>query len=356
MIYRKMEKYNKYLIEDFVQDLYFRKWVLGKLPNNLNWERWLRNNQDKQNMIDEAKSLVIASQIEEIEVNPRKIQEGIQEMLNRTEVKIIPIYQQNWFRLAAAIVVILGATLILKKDSILPLLNTEKAALSQATETENNDEQPLNLTLSDGSKVTLKQGSKLQVSPDFGQQNRTVFLAGEAFFEVQKDPSHPFLVYAGGIVTKVLGTSFNIRAYNAEPKTLVAVRTGHVTVYQQEKAGNKSQIHPEQIFLTPNQQVVFEKMQGKLVKTLVEKPIILQNIENSNFEYDETPITKVLTELENAYGVKIIFDTDLLAKCNLTASFSNEPLYDKMEIICETIQARYEIADGQIVIYAKGCK
>jgi transmembrane sensor len=90
---------------------------------------------------------------------------------------------------------------------------------------------------------------------------------------------------------------------------------------------------------------------------LVEKPIIIvPSIEKKSFEYDETPITKVLTQLENAYGVKIIFDADLLANCNLTASFSNEPLFDKMDIICETIHARYEIADGQIVIYAKGCK
>ena len=85
---------------------------------------------------------------------------------------------------------------------------------------------------------------------------------------------------------KVLGTSFNIRAYNGENNIKVAVRTGHVTVYREEKVGLKNISHPEQIFLTPNQQVVFEKKEENLVKTLVEKPIIiLPSIEKKSFEY-----------------------------------------------------------------------
>jgi transmembrane sensor len=353
-----MEKYRKYHIEDIVQDLYFRKWVLGKLPKeNLDWENWLNKNPEKQAIIEEAKSLVIASQIEEIEMPNDIIQQNINEILNYIKTPTNPYYLQNWFRAAAVVLILFTVGLVLEKTSIISFFKVEKTILTQATETENNGIKPLNLTLSDGSKVSLKKGSKLEVSTDFGEQTRTVFLTGEAFFEVQKDPQHPFLVYAGGIVTKVLGTSFNIRAYNGENNIKVAVRTGHVTVYREEKVGVKNITHPEQILLTPNQQVVFEKKEEKLVKTLVEKPIIiLPSIEKKSFEYDETPITKVLAQLENAYGVKIIFDADLLANCNLTASFSNEPLFDKMDIICETIYARYEIADGQIVIYAKGCK
>lgn len=353
-----MNKVENYQLEDFVQDLFFRKWVLGKLPQeNLNWENWLNKNPEKQAIIEEAKSLVIASQIEEIEMPTNRIQQNINEILNHIETPLIPFYQQNWFRAAAIVLILFTVGLVLEKTSIVSFFKAEKTILTQATETENNGIEPLNLTLSDGSKVSLKKGSKLEVSTDFGEQTRTVFLTGEAFFEVQKDPQRPFLVYAGGIVTKVLGTSFTIRAYKGETNTKVAVRTGHVTVYQEEKVGIKNNTHPEQILLTPNQQVVFEKKEEKLVKMLVEKPIIIvPSIEKEGFEYDETPISKVLSQLENAYGVKIIFDADLLANCNLTASFSNEPLFDKMDIICETIQARYEIADGQIVIYAKGCK
>jgi hypothetical protein len=65
---------------------------------------------------------------------------------------------------------------------------------------------------------------------------------------------------------------------------------------------------------------------------------------------------KVFDQLQTAFGVKIVHDAELLANCNLTASLSEESLFEKIDIICETIQAKYEIADGQIVIYAKGCK
>lgn len=353
-----MNKIENYQLDDFVQDLFFRKWVLGKLPSeNQFWENWLKIHPEKKAIVEEAKSLVIASQIEENEVPSQQIQDEITAILYRTEPKSKRLYTQTWFRVAASVALFISMAWFYTKSDFYLQKNTDKHRFSKATETENNDSKPLSLYLSDGTTVTLKKGSKLQVANDFGIQTRTVLLTGEAFFEVKKDPLHPFLVYAGGIVTKVLGTSFNIRAYNNETKTLVAVRAGQVTVYQEEKTNSRNQVHPEQILLTPNQQVIFEKKEEKLVKTLVEKPVILlPNIENDSFEYNETPIPKVFHQLEKSYGVKIVFDADLLANCNLTATFSTEPLYDKMDIICETIQARYEIADGQIVIYAKGCR
>lgn len=351
-----MKNIDKYQLENFVEDLSFRKWVFGKTDVDDNfWQNWVNANPEKQALIEEAKSLVIASQIEEIDISENQIQEGIQAILFKTKPKTVRLYEQAWFKVAAIIIVMITLGWAINKTN--KQSSTSEEVLSQATETENKSIQPLNMTLSDGTVVTLKKGSKLQVAPDFGQQTRTVYLTGDAFFEVKKDAQHPFLVIAGGVITKVLGTSFNVRAYANESNTLVSVQTGRVTVYKQEKSSDKNTRHPEQILLTPNQQVVFEREERKLVKTLVENPIILLNEKNNiNFTFNETPIADVLTQLEVAYGVKFIFDKELLTHCNLTAVFGNEPLYDKIDIICETIQARYEIADGQIVIYAKGCK
>lgn len=348
-----MNNIENYQLEDFVQDLFFRRWVLGKnSSDNQFWENWIRANPEKEALIEEAKSLVIATQIEEIEISREKIEEGIAKILLNTKSRTKKIYEQNWVKIAASI-----ALTILFSWAYFPSDSFKSSPFSKLTETENNSSQPLTLKLNDGSTVTLMKGSKLQVSAEFSSQNRKVTLTGEALFEVKKDPLHPFLVYAGGIVTKVLGTSFNVRAYKNEPNTLVAVRTGRVTVYQEPNSKVRNQTHSEQILLAPNQQVIFEKIEKKLVKTLVEDPVILMpNTGNSNFDYEETPIPRVLEQFEKSYGVKIIFDAELLSNCNLTASFNNENLFEKMDIICETIQARYEIADGQIVIYSKGCK
>lgn len=350
-----MKNTNKYKLDDFVQDLHFRKWVLGHIDvNDDYWDKWINENPEKNHLIEEAKSLVIASQIEEIVLFDGQIKEGIQTVLKRTESKTIRLYQQRWVKFAAVLVVLMTLGWAIN-NTFNRLLLSEKPS-ARTIETENKSTKPLKMTLSDGTIVTLKRGSKLQVARDFGLQTRTVYLNGDAFFEVQKDAQHPFLVFAGGVVTKVLGTSFNIRAYSNEENTLVAVRTGHVTVYKQEKNIESKKLHPEQILLTPNQQAVFEKNEGKLVKTLVENPQILLTEKTDNvFVYNETPIAEVFTNLEQVYGVKFIFDREIINQCNLTAAFGNEPLYDKISIICETIQAHYEIADGQIVIYAKGC-
>jgi transmembrane sensor len=346
-----MKDINFYTTEDFVQDLNFRKWVLGKLPQkDTFWEDWLADNPQKASMVEEAKTLVVATRINEMEHYNHENTEGIANIMSQ----IKPINKWLKYRkivaIAATVVLVLGVFLKYSGS-----LNTPFNKQISNNETENKSPSTLVMTLSDGTVVTLKKDSKLQVSEDFGGQFRTVTLSGEAFFEVKKDPEHPFLVIAGGVVTKVLGTSFTVRAYQGETKTSVAVKTGKVTVYQEKSM--KQSNHPDQILLTPNQQAIFEKGNGKMVKTLVEKPMLLNKKEELlKFDYNETPIITVLSQLEDAYGVKMVFDAELLANCNLTAAFGNEPLYDKIDIICETIQAKYEIADGQIVIYARGCK
>lgn len=351
-----MKNINNCQAEDLVQHPEFRKWVLGKLPpENTFWPDWLAEHPEKKALVEEARSLVIASGIEEIYIPDTRIREGIAGILRQTQVRQPKWYYRKPVRIAALLFVFAGLGLLafpyLKEN----LKTPENRSITQ--ETENNSLKPLSLKLSDGTWVKLQKGSKLEVARDFGQQTRRVYLTGEAFFEVQKDVHRPFLVYAGGVVTKVLGTSFTIRAYQRETRTSVDVRTGHVTVYPQEKAGTGISPHPEQILLTPNQKVVFEKEKGKLVKTLVEKPVVVTSFTEKNpFDFNETPIPQVLTVLQRAYGVKIVFDAELLEKCTLNAVFSTETLYEQIDMICETIQARYEIADGQIVIYARGCK
>ena len=346
-----MKDFRKYTLEDFVQDLHFRKWVFGKLPKeDTFWEDYITENTNKQSVFEEAKTLVIATEIEEIK--------GFESMKDVAIKAILANTNKNNRRFSSKFIIAIAASVLLVFTTIW-LINRYTPSLKNEQlnrqETENKSSNSLFITLSDGTKVTLKKDSKIQVSKDFGNKNRVVYLNGEAFFEVKKDPLQPFIVYAGGIVTKVLGTSFTVRAYQNESKTSVAVKSGNVTVYQ-EKSIKQNNL-AEQILLTPNQEAVFEKSKSIIVKTIVEKPIILvKTNENIYFEYNETPIIKVLEQLQLAFGIKIIYDAELLEQCNLTASLTEETLFEKIAIICETIQARYEIADGQIVIYANGCK
>ena len=108
--------------------------------------------------------------------------------------------------------------------------------------------------------------------------------------------------------------------------------------------------------MVPNQKAVFEKDQDLLVKTLVDKPVQIKDIpQNTSLVFEETKVLDVFSRLESIYGIKISADNELFKKCSITADLQNETLYKKLDLICEIIQAKYEIIDGEIMIYGKGC-
>ncbi len=356
-----MNHYLKYQVEDFVQDLRFRAWALDQAPqDHAQWATWLAQHPAMRPLVDEARSLVVATQVEEVPIGPAEVAAGIQAILARTAPRPVVRRAQFWRRTMAiaASVALVGAVAWWWGQENEPASPTGGQMGPHNAAIENPGPSSFSLKLSDGTRVTLQRQSQLRVAPDFGRSARTVYLVGEAFFEVKKDAQRPFLVVAGGVVSKVLGTSFSVRAYGNEANTLVKVATGKVAVYQALPAGGSQPQNPAtQILLTPNQQVVFEKEKEKMVKTVVETPALLDpQASKKIFLFEETPVKQVFAQLEASYGIRIVYDAELLADCDLTAEFDQETLYEKIDIICEAIQASYEIADGQIVIYAKGCR
>ena len=84
------------------------------------------------------------------------------------------------------------------------------------------------VTLPDGTQITLNKNSQLSYTVDFGKDTRNVTLTGEAFFEVVRDPKKPFIIKANEVTVQVLGTSFNVMAYDSEKQLQVVVATGTV--------------------------------------------------------------------------------------------------------------------------------
>lgn len=357
-----MKNYNTYSVEEFVQDSYFRKWVFGELPSNDTfWTKWLESNPEKNTIIEEAKSLVIALRVKNLDLfTPEEINDGIRDILNDTEPKSanFKILSRYWLRIAASVTLILGIGwwFILKNTpSMIDLGIT--ASNEQEVIHFNNGTKSIIFQLSDGSKITLEPQSELRYDSEFGKERREVFLTGEAFFDVAKDIQRPFLIYTGKLVTKVVGTSFSVKAYQNDKDISVSVRTGKVTVYKQNSQSTNSQSLSTEIVLVPNQKAVFEKDQELLVKTLVDKPIPLSKTYNdTRLVFDETKVLEVFKRLEDIYGVKISADDELFKKCSITADLQNETLYKKLDLVCEIIQAKYEILDGEIMIYGKGCE
>lgn len=211
------------------------------------------------------------------------------------------------------------------------------------------------LTLTDGSIVTLQPGSELKY-PETFTSNREVYLAGEAFFEVAKDAKHPFLVYTHEVTTKVLGTSFRIKAYEQEKEIIVAVKTGKVSVFTLPRMDSSSKIAAQEFILTPNQQVVYDRKEALAVRSAVQKSTgnaAQQPVQV--LSYTNAPVASIFKTLEESYGVNIQFNEQVLAGCTLTSDMTDENLYQQLEIICNALGARYEVTETSIVIDAQGC-
>jgi transmembrane sensor len=210
------------------------------------------------------------------------------------------------------------------------------------------------IKLHDGSEVTLQPQSEIQFPKSFGP-DREVYLKGEAFFNVSRDPNHPFLVYSNEVVTRVLGTSFNVKAYADSKNITVAVKTGRVSVYKnltQTYAGDSN----KEVILTPNQQAVYDRSKDEVSKQLVSKPeIVSRSVKEPTMQYDGAQVVKIFGELEEMYGVDIDFDSEVLVNCTLTTSMKEEGLFERIKVICEAIGAQYEVQNTSILIKSEGC-
>ncbi len=211
------------------------------------------------------------------------------------------------------------------------------------------------IVLPDSSRVSLEPEGELKFSSVFNTTEREVYLEGEAFFEVAHNAALPFLVFANEVTTKVLGTSFIVKAIKHEQKITVVVKTGKVFVYTNREKEKK--FLTAEIILTPNQQIVYDKKEKEISKMLVKKPqVIIPEEEVRRMHFEEAPVTEIFKALEKAYGVDIEFDEAIFSSCHLTTVISNDDIYSRLNIICNVIGTSYTVQEDRIVIGGAGCK
>lgn len=366
-----MKNYQDYQLTDFLLDESFNRWARRESSPEewAFWQDWLSQYPVKQEIAEQARLLITGLRVKPYrEITEQTLHHQVDKIRLHTHQRRpigLPIPAQFgwWSRAAAILLLICGIGM-----SIWVYRNTSNqsvyAQLIQSApialiEKANTSKTPLSVRLPDGSRVTLQPTSRISFSKQFKGDKREVYLMGEAFFNVQKNPLMPFYVHANEVVTKVLGTSFTVKAYENQTNVQVTVRTGQVSVFARndwQRAEKEVNSDVPGVVLTPNQKVVFNRQEGHFHRTIMPNPVIINHrFANDVFVYDETPVTKIFTQLQDAYGVDIVFDEQLLKHCTLTAKFHNEPLLEKLNLICQTINASYQIVDAQIVISAQGC-
>jgi ferric-dicitrate binding protein FerR (iron transport regulator) len=256
--------------------------------------------------------------------------------------------------LAASMLVAVVAYILIMDYRESRNLSSEKvAAVPPPSDITNTTQETLIIKLPDNSKVSLEPKSSMKFL--FSSDRRAVYLNGEAFFEVTHNPKLPFFVHANEVTTKVLGTSFSVKAMEDEARVTVVVKTGKVSVYTNEEK-NPISSKPREIILTPNQQIVFDKSIKEISKQIVKNPqVIVPKEELRQMRFEEAPVSEIFVALEKAYGVDIEFDETMFSSCELTTVISDDGLYNRLEIICDAIGTTYQLEEGRIVISGAGC-
>ena len=232
----------------------------------------------------------------------------------------------------------------------------------------NRTTQPVPYELMDGSIVWLKPNSILRYPNQFRSRQREVYLEGEAFFEVAPNAERPFRVYSHKLIVRVLGTSFNVKAYQQDSTAEVMVRTGRVTVYSRPKEPEESVtgFHRDKtieaaekasLVLVPNQKITFYTATRQLVMSKIRQPNFWEKeVALHRYTFTNAPLEDVMHTLEETYRVSIQLENAELKNCTLTATLSNQPLDTKLEMICKSIGATFERRDSAIYITGKGCE
>ena len=219
----------------------------------------------------------------------------------------------------------------------------------------NTTNSPQSVTLNDGTTVSLQPKSSLIYPEKFGDNNRVVYLKGEGFFKVKRDTTKPFLVYAGTLVTEVLGTSFTIKSFEKDKVAEVIVLSGKVKVYSSEN-GDVNKKFGKETILTPNQKIVFNKTTQYIQPQVVENPVVLNPVQSvSNFIFQDTPLFDVIKKIENIYGLHVVISPSL-ENCQFSGDLNGLDFNTQLDLICKSVNASSEKKDTLIVINGEGCK
>lgn len=199
------------------------------------------------------------------------------------------------------------------------------------------------ITLPDGSSVWLNRHSEISYASDFIEDRNTT-LTGEAFFEVAPDPERPFVISTGEAIVKVLGTSFNVRAYKNETEQEVFVATGKVNVTAAKGS----------VDLVPGDLAILHKNNLALTSVHLEDENALA-WKNRKLVFNKTNLEEVANILEHYFEISIVIKNPVLEKCRFTSSFNDPTLDEVIEAISLSLNLNVVHQNDDYTWDGEGC-
>ncbi|MBL6669098.1 MAG: FecR family protein [Flavobacteriaceae bacterium] len=245
--------------------------------------------------------------------------------------KIIRLYQNKMFRVAAAVAVIV--LLSIPTYFLTTLLSKDPFSSAEVTATNGNKL----VLLDDGSKIWLNENATLIYPTPFETNYRKVKLFGQAYFEIEENPSKPFIVETNNAQTTALGTSFNINSN--EKTTEVTVASGLVEVISSFK---------EKVVITPGYTAT---VSNDNLSSYLTTNLNFLSWKSGVFIFKETELASVIEQLNTYYSEPIKIENSKALNCRITATFHSVPLEEIMGMIALTYDLSITRSENSFLIH-----
>lgn len=196
------------------------------------------------------------------------------------------------------------------------------------------------LELEDGSKVWLNAASSMRFPTEFRGKERKVEITGEAYFEVKHDASKPFHVLVDGADVTVLGTHFNVNAYNDDGLMKTTLLQGSVKISKENK----------KVLITPGEQAQIENQSDKIE---IEKEVDVEQVmawKNGKFIFKDADITNIMKQLERWYDIKVSYNTNITKEQFVGVISRNVNLSEILKMLEKTGAVKFEITGRNVIV------
>jgi len=362
-----MDELNYKRLEDLVADHSFRDYVTGRDNFSIKkWEEWIDQHPSQQKEFDTAIQVVkflLNAQKRQVTVDSelslrqilRKIE--IEQMEEESSLRFI---RSPWFKSAAVLILLLGLSALIYFATRTNMSLEGKTGYNELIVPIGEKSQ---IILADGSHIWINSGSILRYPTSFSNKNRTVYLKGEAYFDIKKKNGAPFYVKTDAVNIKVLGTAFNVKSYPEDKNVETTVIRGLVSV--ESKLTNKT------VLLNPKEKcIVPTTTEETLGNSKVTKNPTISNQVNENLEiipmvntdliiswkdqllvFQDERFEELVVKMERWYNVKIVIQDESLKDVRFRGKFvNNETVYQVLDAIKLTSRIKYKVENNTFYI------
>jgi transmembrane sensor len=301
------------------------------------FQQWLNESEENKRFYDT---------IQRIEPSRMSYKEETKERIfGKLKEIVLPKYVRRTIRFwqygtvaSVALLVVFGAVLLSQRKA----LSSETAFI----ETQVPFGMKSKILLSDGTAVYLNSGSYIKYPAKFSGKQRSVVLKGEAYFEVEKDPEHPFIVQTKQLNVKVYGTHFNVKAFDDDRYVETTLLEGSVGIYAKSDLKMK-----EEVKLVPNQQFVYTIASGEKQVKKVDAPLSTVWREEKYY-FENEPLASIVKKLERNFNVPIRITSKELSNELFYGLFTKKRnIYQLLDVLKIHSNFDYTLSNDTICIH-----